>query len=92
VFFKTKATKIRAFENLRLEILREKDILDDQVERGELDEVEFANKVNDLAGRYMESAAKMLSPKDFQEYFGEPYQVGTKPTLVDPHVAALNRH
>ena len=61
------------------------------MERGELDEVEFANKVNDLAGRYMESAAKMLSPKDFRDYFGEPYQIGTRPTLVDPHIAALNR-
>jgi hypothetical protein len=89
--FKSKESKTRDFENLRVAIFREKEILDGQVERGELGEVEFANKVNDRVGRYMESASKMLSPEDFQDYFGEPYQIGTKPTLVDPHIAALNR-
>jgi hypothetical protein len=90
--FRSKASKIRAFEELRLEVFREKDQLNEKVEQGKLDEIEFATKVNDLVARYMESAAKLLSPKDFEEYFGQSYQPGLRPTLVDPEIAALNRH
>jgi hypothetical protein len=90
-FSKGKSGHARAFEQLRQEILREKDALDDKVESGRLGEVEFAHQVNDLMGRYMENAAKILTAGEFEEYFGEPYTAGAKPTLVDPEIAALNR-
>lgn len=89
--FKRNGSNTRAFEKLRSEILRDKERLNEKVEHGELNPVEFAHRVNDLMARYLESAAKVLSPKDFEEYFGEPYHAEAKAILVDPKIAALNR-
>jgi hypothetical protein len=86
-----KRTDPTEFEKLRNRVLRDKDILDEKVESGQLDEVEFAHQVNDLMGRYLESASHILSREDFEEYFGEPYNRNAKPVLVDPEIAALNR-
>jgi len=80
-----------AFEELRNAILRQKDALDEKVESGELDEVEFAHQVNSLMASYMEQASGILSAEEFESYFGEPYNSAAKPVLVDPEIAALNR-
>ncbi|HEY5177589.1 MAG TPA: hypothetical protein VII95_18680 [Terriglobales bacterium] len=89
---KGKADPDREFKELRDQILRAKDALDKKVECGELDEVEFATQVNNLMGEYLERASRVLSSEDFEQYFGEPYTPGAKPVLVDPEIAALNRH
>ena len=79
--------KQAAIHELRAQMLSDKEALDRQVSKGEIDAVEFAHKVNTLAAKFLRRASKVLNRDEFSKAFGSPYSPET-PIVVDPEIAA----
>lgn len=82
--------KVVAIQQLRANLLAAKAPLDARVRRGELPPAEFARQVNDLVNDYLNQAAAILSPAEYERLFGIPK--GMKIGIVDPNVAERSNY
>jgi hypothetical protein len=80
--------KDNLIQDLRANMLRDKEQLNAQVSNGEIDPVTFARRVNSLMADFLREARRILSPREFEQTFGAPYSSET-PIVVDPETAAF---
>jgi hypothetical protein len=88
----TKASpgEVVRLSELRANLLREKRELDEQVQAGAIDGLEFANRVNDLVSSYLPRIAAIIGEKNLQEIFGA--SSGDQIQLLDPQQAARTEY
>ena len=80
--------KKRAIQELRESVLKSKCILDDKVNDGRITRDNFARQVNELMRSFLEGGSQILSPEEFEQFFGETWMSDSVISLVNPEIAA----
>ena len=77
--------KVVALQQIRARLLLAKEPLDRAVQSGELPPAQFANQVNELVSQHLRQAAEILTPAEYERFFGVPK--GMVIGIVDPTIA-----
>lgn len=74
---------------LQQQMLKDKRLLEQQLQRGQISPEKFANAVNSLLKSVLKKASKVLTSDEFEHTFGFQYP-SQEAILLDPKLAAAS--